>query len=55
MLSVDQRDRVDVPAVIGFGAVGRAAIAEKPRRIGVGAKPEVLDRADAGPRQPRAT
>src|SRR5580658_8999747 len=41
-------------AVIGFGAVGGAAEAEKPLRIGIGAKPNILDMADAGPGQPRA-
>src|SRR5580700_5241568 len=41
-------------AVIGLGAVGGAAEAEKPLRIGIGAKPDILDVADARPGQPRA-
>src|SRR5580704_17570473 len=41
-------------AVIGFGTVGGAAEAEKPLRIGVGAKPDILDVANARPGQPRA-
>ena len=36
--SVGQRDRVDVPAVIGFRAMRGAAIGIELRRIGVGAK-----------------
>ena len=52
-LFVGQRDGVDVPAVVGLGAVGGAAIAEKPGRIGIGAQAQILDSADAGPRQPR--
>ncbi len=50
---ISQRDRIDVAAVIGFAAVGGAAEAEKLRRIGVGAQAEILDMADAGPRQAR--
>src|SRR6202140_1709123 len=41
-------------AVIGFGAVGGAAEAEKPLRIDIGTKPYILDVADARPGQPRA-
>src|SRR3984957_11864985 len=50
----DQSDRIHMAAVIGLGAVGGAAEAEKPLRIGIGAKPDILDVADAGPGQPRA-
>src|SRR5580692_6700719 len=52
--SVGQSDRIHVAAVIGFGAVGGAAEAEKPLRVRIGAKPDVLDLADARPGQPRA-
>src|SRR5215813_11720016 len=37
-----------MPPVVGLGAMGGAAVAEEPRRIGIGAVPEVLDPADAG-------
>src|SRR3984957_1908932 len=47
-------DRIHMAAVIGLGAVGGAAEAEKPLRIGIGAKPNILDVADARPGQPRA-
>src|SRR6516165_5906352 len=43
-----ERDGVDVPPVVGLVAVGGAAVAEEPCRIGIGAVPEVLDPADAG-------
>src|SRR5262249_25114712 len=43
-----ERDGVDMPPVVGLGAMGGAAVAEEPRRIGIGAVPEVLDPADAG-------
>src|SRR5580700_568918 len=49
-----QSYRVHMAAVIGFGAMGGAAEAEKPLRIRIGAKPDILDVADARPRQPRA-
>src|SRR5580700_8754444 len=49
-----QGDCIHVAAVIGLGAVGGAAEAEKPLRVGVGAKPDILDVADARPGQPRA-
>src|SRR5260370_25978858 len=49
-----QSDRIHVAAVIGFGAMGSAAEAEKPLGIGIGAKPDILDMADARPGQPRA-
>src|SRR5580704_5500809 len=52
--SVGQSDRIHVAAVIGFSAVGGAAEAVKPLRIGIGAKPDILDMADARPGQPRA-
>ena len=42
-----------MPAVIGFGAMRGAAIAEKARRIGIGTKAEILDVADPGPLEPR--
>src|ERR1700722_7879002 len=50
----DQSDRIHMAAVIGFGAVSGAAEAEKPLRTGIGAKPDILDVADARPGQPRA-
>ena len=40
-------------AVIGFGAVGGAAEAEKALRVGIGAKPEVLDVPDSRAAKPR--
>src|SRR5260370_2318307 len=43
-----ERDGVDVAPVVALLAVGRAAVAEEPRRIRVGAVPEVLDPAHAG-------
>src|SRR5262249_36487178 len=46
--SIFQRYRADVAPVVGFLAVGGAAVAEEPRRIGVGAKAEILHPADAG-------
>src|SRR3984893_12307894 len=49
-----QSDRIHVAAVVGFGAVGGAAEAVKPLRIRIGAKPDILDMADARPGQPRA-
>src|SRR5580700_1904458 len=49
-----QSDRIHVAAVIGFGAVGGAAEAVKPLGVGIGAKPDILDAADARPDQPRA-
>src|SRR5580700_11307636 len=52
--SAGQSDRIHVAAVVGFGAVGGAAEAVKPLRIGIGAKPDILDMADARPGQPRA-
>src|SRR5580692_10492074 len=52
--SVGQSDRIHMAAVIGFGAVGGAAEAEKPLRIGIGTKPDILHVADARPGQPRA-
>src|SRR5580693_459175 len=51
--SAGQSDRIDVAAVVGFGAVGGAAEAIKPLRVGIGAKPDILDMADARPGQPR--
>src|ERR1700685_300343 len=41
-------------AVIGFGTVGGAAKAEEPLSVGIGAKSDILDVADARPGQPRA-
>src|SRR5579862_4153823 len=52
--SAGQRDRIHVAPVIGFGAVGGAAEAEKPLGVGIGAKPDILDVADARPGQPGA-
>src|SRR5262249_54571470 len=43
-----ERDGVDVAPVVGLVAVGGAAVAEEPCRIGIGAVPEVLDPVDAG-------
>ena len=43
---------VAVAAVVGLGAVGRAAVAEEIFRLGVGADPEVLDPADLRPLEP---
>src|ERR1700688_2012519 len=54
LASAGQGDRIHMAAVIGFGAVGGAAEAEEPLRIGIGAKPDILDVADARPGQPRA-
>src|SRR5580704_7175135 len=48
-----QSDRIHVAAVIGLGAVGGAAEAVKPLRVGIGAKPDIFDMADARPGQPR--
>src|ERR1700722_3298864 len=50
----DQSDRIHMAAVIGLGAVGGAAEAEKPLGVGIGAKPDILDVAEARPGQPRA-
>src|SRR5262245_5297737 len=50
--STGKRDRVEMPSVIGFTAVDRAAIAEKGLRLGIGAAAEVLDVADARPTEP---
>src|SRR6266699_537235 len=44
----DERDGVDVAPVVALLAVGRAPVTEEPRRIRIGAMPEVLDAADAG-------
>src|ERR1700688_4978593 len=52
--STGQSDCIHVTAVIGLGAVGGAAEAVKPVRIGIGAKPDILDVADTRPGQPRA-
>src|SRR5580704_17315570 len=49
-----QSDRIHVAAVIGFGAVGGAAEAVNPLGIGIGAKSDIFDVADARPGQPRA-
>src|ERR1700730_7049425 len=49
-----QGDRIHVAAGIRLGAVGGAAEAEKPLGIGIGAKPDILDVADARPGQARA-
>src|ERR1700724_2643623 len=48
-----QRDGADVAAVIGFGSMGAAAIAEEAGRLAVGAMAEVLDTADLGALKPR--
>src|ERR1700729_882391 len=48
-----QGDGIDMPAVIGLGAVGGAAEAEKSLRLGIGAKPAILDLLHAGPLEPR--
>ena len=53
MLPSDQRDGVDVTAIILLAPMGRAAETEKSRRIGVGAQREILDLRDGGPHQPR--
>ena len=52
-LPVSQHDRIEVPAVIGFAAMGGAAKAEETRRVRIGAEPEVLADADAGALEPR--
>src|SRR3984893_6234433 len=49
-----QSDRIHVAALVVFGAVGGAAKAEKSLGIGIGAKPDILDVADARPGQARA-
>src|SRR6185437_5329457 len=48
-----ERNGVDVAPIIGFAAMGGAAVAEKPRRIRVGAGIEVFDMRQAGAPQPR--
>ena len=45
---VGQRDRVDMPAVIGFVAVHGAAVAVESFGVGIGAAADVLDLPDAG-------
>src|SRR6202521_6423440 len=50
--SLRERDRADVAAVVGLGAMGRAAVAEEIFRLPVGANPEVLDPADLRPLEP---
>src|SRR5689334_18501052 len=44
----DERDGVDVAPVVALVAMGGAAVAEEPGRVGIGAVPEVLDSAHAG-------
>ncbi len=51
--SLSQRDCVDVPAIVRFGAMGRATETEKSRRVRIRAQPNILDLPDAGPREPR--
>src|SRR5262249_46839745 len=48
-----QCDSVNVPAIVGLGAMRGAPIAEKLLGIGVGAQPDILDLADAGALEPR--
>ena len=48
---IGQRDRVDMSAVIRFCPVGGAAVGIELRRVGIGAKAEVLDGRDLGPAQ----
>ena len=47
----DQSDRGDEPAVVRLLAVGRAAVAEEPRLVGVGVEAAVLETDDAGARR----
>ena len=42
-----------MPSVIRLGAVSGAAEAEKSLRLGIGAKPDILDLLNAGPLEPR--
>src|SRR5258706_8356257 len=48
-----QHNRIDVPAVVSLAAVGHAPVTEELLRVRVGARFDVLDRSDAGGRQPR--
>ena len=50
-LIAQERDRVNVAAVIIFGAVGGATVAVKQRRLRVGTQANIFDVADAGPRK----
>src|ERR1700730_12744406 len=51
--SAGPSNRIHVAAVICLSAVGSAAEAVKPAGVGIGAKPDILDVADARPGQPR--
>src|SRR5580698_238736 len=42
-----QHDRIDMPPVIGFAAMGHAAVAVELLGIGVGAGAEIRDRSDS--------
>src|SRR5712691_7408428 len=46
--SACQGDGADMTPVIALMAVDRPAVAEKPRLVGIGAVPEILDRTDSG-------
>src|ERR1700733_839730 len=48
-----QSDGVYVAAVIDFGAMRGAAVAEKSVGVGIGAQAKIFDLADTGPLQPR--
>src|SRR5579859_5602544 len=48
-----QCNGIDVASVIGFAAMGGAAVTEKPRRVRVSAGIEVFDLRQAGAAQPR--
>src|SRR5262245_16901731 len=52
-MSISQRYGIDVTPVVRLFAVGRAAVAEKTRFLGVSAMAEVLDPVDAGGLEPR--
>ena len=43
-----QRNRINMPAIIGFGAMGGAPVAEKLLGIVLGAQTQILHLADTG-------
>src|SRR5262249_62036301 len=47
-----QGDGIDVAPVVRLGAMGGAAIAEKPGRIGIGAQTQILDLVDTSKLEP---
>ena len=53
LIGQPQRNRIDVTAVIRLGPMGGAAVAEKARRVRIGAEPKVLDALDFSTFEPR--